>query len=88
MLTSHHIPNQTKIATEEFCRKSLLRKQNEIDFIDSRIQILLHLKIVQVRVLILLINSKKIERMCACLAAKRHFEKDKCFLYLKMHFRE
>ena len=35
---AHHIPNQTEIATEEFCPKSLLRKQNEIDFIESHIQ--------------------------------------------------
>ena len=34
-------------ATEEFCPKSLLRKQNEIDFIESHFQILHHLKIVQ-----------------------------------------
>ena len=33
-----HIPNQTEIATEEFCSKSLLRKQNEIDFIESHFQ--------------------------------------------------
>ena len=33
---AHHIPNQTEIATEEFCPKSLLRKQNEIDFIESQ----------------------------------------------------
>ena len=32
---AHHIPNQTEIATEEFCPKSLLRKQNEIYFIES-----------------------------------------------------
>ena len=32
---AHHIPNQTEIATEEFCPKSLLQKQNEIDFIES-----------------------------------------------------
>ena len=44
---AHHIPNQTEIATEEFCPKSLLRKQNEIDFIESHIQILHHLKIIQ-----------------------------------------
>ena len=44
---AHHIPNQTEIATEEFCPKSLLRKHNEIDFIESHIQILHHLKIVQ-----------------------------------------
>ena len=44
---AHHIPNQTEIAAEEFCPKSLLRKQNEIDFIESHIQILHHLKIVQ-----------------------------------------
>ena len=31
---AHHVPNQTEIATEEFCPKSLLRKQNEIDFIE------------------------------------------------------
>ena len=43
---AHHIPNQTEIATEEFCPKSLLRKQNEIDFIESHFQILHHLKIV------------------------------------------
>ena len=43
---AHHIPNQTEIATEEFCPKSLLRKQNEIDFIESHFQILNHLKIV------------------------------------------
>ena len=36
---AHHIPNQTEIATEEFCPKSLLRKQNEIDFIESYFQI-------------------------------------------------
>ena len=42
---AHHIPNQTEIATEEFCPKSLLRKQNEIDFIESHFQILYHLKI-------------------------------------------
>ena len=36
--------DQTKIATEKFCPKSLL--QNEIDFIESHIQILHHLKIV------------------------------------------
>ena len=41
---AHHIPNQTEIATEEFCPKSLLRKQNEIDFIESHFQILHHLK--------------------------------------------
>ena len=35
---AHHIPNQTEIATEEFRPKSLLRKQNEIDFIESHIQ--------------------------------------------------
>ena len=40
------IPNQTEIATEEFCPKSLLRKQNKIDFIESRFQILHHFKIV------------------------------------------
>ena len=40
------IPNQTEIATEEFCLKSLLRKQIEIDFIESHFQILHHLKIV------------------------------------------
>ena len=44
----NHIPNQTEIATEEFCPKSLLRKQNEIDFIESHFQILHHLKIVQI----------------------------------------
>ena len=38
---------QTEIATEEFSPKSLLRKQNEIDFIESHIQILHHLKIVR-----------------------------------------
>ena len=43
---AHHIPNQTEIATEEFCPKSLLREQNEIDFIESHFQILHHLKIV------------------------------------------
>ena len=43
---AHHIPNQTEIATEEFCPKSLLRKQNEIDLIESHFQILHHLKIV------------------------------------------
>ena len=43
---AHHIPNQTEIATEEFCQKSLLWKQNEIAFIESHIQILHHLKIV------------------------------------------
>ena len=36
--SAHHIPNQTEIATEEFCPKSLLRKQNEIDFIESHFQ--------------------------------------------------
>ena len=35
---AHHIPNQTEIATEEFCPKSLLQKQNEIDFIESHFQ--------------------------------------------------
>ena len=35
---AHHIPNQTEIATEEFCPKSLLQKQNEIDFIKSHLQ--------------------------------------------------
>ena len=45
---AHHIPNQTEIATEEFCPKSLLQKQNEIDFIESHFQILHHLKIVQI----------------------------------------
>ena len=44
---AHHIPNQTEIATEEFCPKSLLQKKNEIDFIESHFQILHHLKIVQ-----------------------------------------
>ena len=34
----HHLPNQTEIATEEFCPKSLLRKQNVIDFIVSHFQ--------------------------------------------------
>ena len=43
---AHHIPNQTEIATEEFCPKSLLQKQNKIDFIESHIQNLHHLKIV------------------------------------------
>ena len=43
---AHYIPNQTEIATEEFCPKTLLRKQNEIDFIENHIQILQHLKIV------------------------------------------
>ena len=41
-----HTPNQTEITTEEFCPKSLLRKQNEIDFIESHIQILHHHKFV------------------------------------------
>ena len=36
---AHHIPNRTEIATEEFCPKSLLRKQNEIDFVESHFQI-------------------------------------------------
>ena len=40
---AHHIPNQTEIAIEEFYPKSLLRKQHEIDFIESHIQIL-HLR--------------------------------------------
>ena len=35
---AHHIPNQAEIATEEFCPKSLLRKQNEINFIESHFQ--------------------------------------------------
>ena len=39
------IPNLTEIATEKFYPKSLLQKQNEIDFIKSHIQILHHLKI-------------------------------------------
>ena len=43
---AHHIPNQTEIATKELSPKSLLRKQNEIDFIESHFQILHHLKIV------------------------------------------
>ena len=43
---AHHLPNQTEIATEEFCPKSLLQKQNEIDFIESHFQILHHLQIV------------------------------------------
>ena len=30
---AHHIPNQTEIASEEFFSKSLMWKQNEIDFI-------------------------------------------------------
>ena len=38
--------NQTEITTEEFCPKSLLQKQNEIDFIEIHFQILHHLKIV------------------------------------------
>ena len=37
--SAHHIPNQTEIATEEFFPKSLLRKQYEIDFIESHFQI-------------------------------------------------
>ena len=41
---AHHIPNQTEIATEEFCLKSLLRKQNEIDFIESHFQIQISFK--------------------------------------------
>ena len=44
---AHHIPNQTEIATEEFCSKRLLRKQNKIDFVESHFQILHHLKVVQ-----------------------------------------
>ena len=44
---AHHIPNQTEIATEEFCPKSWFQKHNEIDFIESHFQILHHLKIVQ-----------------------------------------
>ena len=47
---AHYIPNQTEIATEELCPKSLLQKQNEIDFIESHFQILHHLKIVHVSV--------------------------------------
>ena len=49
--SAHHIPNQTEIATEKFCPKSLLQNQNEIDFIESHFQILHHLKIVQKRFL-------------------------------------
>ena len=41
---AHHIPNQTEIATKEFRPKSLLRKQNEIDFIERHIQTKLSLK--------------------------------------------
>ena len=37
---AHHIPNQTEIATEQFCSKSLLRKQNEIDFIESHLDLI------------------------------------------------
>ena len=37
---AHHIPNQTEIATTEFCPKSLLRKQNEIDLMESNFQVL------------------------------------------------
>ena len=47
---AHHIPNQTEIATEEFCPKSLLRKQNEIDFIESHFQILHHLKFQRIKI--------------------------------------
>ena len=36
------MPTQTEIATKEFCPKSLLRKQNEIDFIESHILFLEH----------------------------------------------
>ena len=43
---AHHIPNQTEIATDEFCPKSSLQKQNEIGFIKSQFQILHHLKTV------------------------------------------
>ena len=46
-ITVAHVFNQTEIATEEFCLKSLLQKRNEINFIESHIRILLHLKIVQ-----------------------------------------
>ena len=46
--SGHRIPYQTEIATEEFCPKNLLQKQNEIDFIGSHFQILHHLKIVHV----------------------------------------
>ena len=35
---ANHIPNQTEIATEAFCPKSLLQQQNEIDFIESHFQ--------------------------------------------------
>ena len=43
---SHHIPNQTEIATEEFCPKSLFKKrekliaiaQNKIDFTEDYVQ--------------------------------------------------
>ena len=45
---AHLIPNQIEIATEEFCPKSLLRKQNKIDSIESHFQILHHLKIVHI----------------------------------------
>ena len=55
---AHHIPNQTEIATKEFCPKSLLRKQNEIDFIESHIQILHHLKIVHLFVFYKCISQK------------------------------
>ena len=49
------MPNQTEIATEEFCPKSLVRKQNEIDFIESHIQILHHLKIALIKVVTMVI---------------------------------
>ena len=41
---AHHISNQTEIATEKLCPKRL--QKNEIDFSQTRIQILHHLEIV------------------------------------------
>ena len=57
---AHHISNQTEIATEVFCPKSLLRKQNEINFIESHFQILHHLKIVQLYCLLNFVYFKEV----------------------------
>ena len=56
---AHHIPNQTEIATKEFCPKSLLRKQNEIDSIESHFQIN--------QTLMILTKSKKFWKFKICL---------------------
>ena len=53
---AHRKPNQTEIATEEFCPKSLMQKQNKIDFIESHFQILHLLKIVH-------LSSKEVTAM-------------------------